>query len=60
MLDREGLSGPAEIALVGDEKTVGAGIARLADAGVTDFLAAEFGADDAERTRTRELLRSLI
>jgi F420-dependent oxidoreductase-like protein len=60
MLDREGLAGPAEIALVGDEKTVGEGIARLADAGVTDFLAAEFGADDTERIRTRELLRTLL
>ena len=60
MLDREGLGGPAELALVGDEKAIGAEIARLADAGVTDFLAAEFGADTAERTRTRELLRSLL
>jgi len=60
MLDREGADGPADVALVGDEKTVAAGIARLADAGVTDFLAAEFGADAAERTRTRELLRTLL
>src|SRR3954454_11525710 len=45
MLDREGADGPADVALVGDEKTVAAGITRLADAGVTDFLAAEFGAD---------------
>lgn len=60
MLDREGAGGPADVALVGDEKTVGAEIERLAETGITDFLAAEFGATDSERTRTRDLLRSLI
>jgi F420-dependent oxidoreductase-like protein len=60
MLDREGLDGPADLALVGDEKTVQSAIERVGGAGVTDFLAAEFGATDTERTRTRELLRSLL
>jgi|SRR5437764_6179199 len=60
MLDREGLDGPADLALVGDEKTVRADIERVAAAGATDFLAAEFGASDAETSRTRELLRSFI
>jgi F420-dependent oxidoreductase-like protein len=60
MLDREGAAGPADVALVGDETVVGDGIKRVMDTGVTDFLAAEFGATDEERTRTRELLRSLI
>ena len=60
MLDREGLAGPADLALVGDEKTVQIAIEEIADAGATDFLAAEFGATDAERTRTRDLLRSLL
>ena len=60
MLDREGLDGPADLALVGDEKTVGAAIERVGAAGVTDFLAAEFGASDAEKSRTRELLRSFL
>lgn len=40
MLDREGVEGPAELALVGDEATLRADIARLRDAGVTDFNAA--------------------
>jgi alkanesulfonate monooxygenase SsuD/methylene tetrahydromethanopterin reductase-like flavin-dependent oxidoreductase (luciferase family) len=40
MLDREGAAGPEDIALVGDEATVRAGIARLRDIGVTDFNAA--------------------
>jgi F420-dependent oxidoreductase-like protein len=60
MLDREGAAGPADVAIVGDEREVAAGIARLADAGVTDFAAVEFGAGDDERRRTRELLRSLL
>lgn len=40
MLDREGVEGPAELALVGDEATLRAEIARLREAGVTDFNAA--------------------
>jgi len=60
MLDREGLAGPADIAMVGDEKTVQSAIEHVAESGATDFLAAEFGATDAEISRTRELLRSLL
>ena len=60
MLDREGLAGPADIALVGDENAVRSAIDHIADAGATDFLAAEFGVTDSERSRTRELLRSLL
>ena len=40
MLDREGAAGPEDVALVGDETTVRAGIARLRDLGGTDFNAA--------------------
>lgn len=60
MLDREGAAGPADIAIVGDEAAVAKGIQRLADAGATDFAAVEFGASHDERTRTREVLRSLL
>jgi 5,10-methylenetetrahydromethanopterin reductase len=60
MLDREGAAGPADVAIVGTEPEVAAGIGRLADAGVTDFAAVEFGGDADERRRTRELLRSLL
>lgn len=55
MLEREGASRPSEIALVGDEKGVRRHLGRLADAGVTDFVAAAVG-DDAERRRTLALL----
>ncbi len=50
MLDREGVEGPAELAMVGDEATLRADIARLRDAGVTDFNAAviPFGGDGSD------------
>lgn len=37
MLDREGVEGPTDLPLVGDEKALTASIGRLAEAGVTDF-----------------------
>ncbi|MEH6580761.1 MAG: TIGR03564 family F420-dependent LLM class oxidoreductase [Halioglobus sp.] len=46
MLDREGAAGPEDVALIGDEATVRAGIARLRDLGVTDFNAAITPTDD--------------
>lgn len=59
MLDREGAAGPADVALIGDEDTVGSQITALAEAGVTDFVAGEFArGEDAKRTRA--LLKSLI
>jgi F420-dependent oxidoreductase-like protein len=59
MLDREGAAGPADVSIVGDEDTVSAQILALAEAGVTDFAAAEFSAG-ADRERTRNLLKALI
>ena len=59
MLDREGASGPADVAIVGDEATVGKAIQQLADCGVTDFAAANFG-DRAAQARTRAFLQTLL
>jgi F420-dependent oxidoreductase-like protein len=59
MLDREGARGPADVAIVGDEATVTAAVNRLADIGVTDLAAVEYGSRDT-RPRTRELMRSLL
>jgi 5,10-methylenetetrahydromethanopterin reductase len=62
MLELEGASGPADIALVGDEATLEAGIRRFADAGATDFQAATFphGSDPrASVQRTRAFLAEL-
>jgi 5,10-methylenetetrahydromethanopterin reductase len=59
MLDREGADGPADVALVGTAREVEAGIGAMRDAGVTDFVAAEFHADGPVAVATRDLLRSL-
>lgn len=58
MLDLEGAAGPADIAIVGDEEEVAAGVGRLADAGATDFLASLVGTAE-ERGRTAALVTSL-
>jgi len=59
MLDREGATGPADVAIVGDEDQVAGQIAALADYGVTDFVAGEFS-HGAEAERTRAVLKRLI
>lgn len=59
MLDREGAAGPADVAIVGNEDTVADQITALADCGVTDFVAGEFGSRE-EHQRTRDLLKRLI
>jgi hypothetical protein len=59
MLDREGAGGPADVAIVGDTSAVEKQVHALANAGVTEFVASIFGTRD-ERTRTRELLQSLL
>ncbi len=60
MLDKEGAAGPADVAIVGDEDAVAAQIAEVAAAGATDFVAAEFARDEADRKRTRSLLKKII
>ena len=60
MLDKEGLSGPADLALLGDEAALDRELARLREAGVTDFDAAIATVDaDAER-RTLDYLQSRL
>jgi 5,10-methylenetetrahydromethanopterin reductase len=62
MLDREGAEGPADVAIVGDEASVGEQIERLSSIGVTDFLAAPFPVGDDKTSsieRTRALLMKL-
>lgn len=58
VIARERVSHPAEIAIVGDEATVRAGIERFRDAGVDEFAAAPFG-PMADKTRTCEFLGAL-
>jgi 5,10-methylenetetrahydromethanopterin reductase len=58
MLDREGAAGPGDVTIAGDEQAVTAGIAAIADAGATDFVAVDISRG-ADQERTRALLRSL-
>lgn len=58
MLEREGLSSPAELAIVGDEAALRAGLARARDAGATDFNAAIAEVDGGAFERTFEFLAS--
>jgi F420-dependent oxidoreductase-like protein len=60
MFEREGVDGPADLLIAGDESAVGKRITQLAEAGVTDFAASEFTRTEDESRRTRELLRSLL
>ena len=55
ILDREGKATVADVALIGNEELVGEQLAELAEAGVTDFAAAVYGAPE-ERDRTISLL----
>jgi F420-dependent oxidoreductase-like protein len=58
MLDREGVDGPADLAVVGDEETVAKAVREFAEAGVTDLNAVVFGHGE-DRERTFQVLASL-
>jgi F420-dependent oxidoreductase-like protein len=60
MLDREGVEGPADVALIGSEAEVVAGVERMRDAGVTDFVAVPFNVGNDEAAATREVLKGLV
>ncbi len=60
MLDKEGAEGPADIALVGDESALDAGLDRLSKAGVTDLDAAILPVDPEADARTLEFLQSRL
>ncbi|WP_306829017.1 TIGR03564 family F420-dependent LLM class oxidoreductase [Catenuloplanes nepalensis] len=58
VFDREGVAGPRDVALIGDEETVARGVARIAAAGVTEFVGSPFG-DSGEQSRALSLLGDL-
>ena len=60
MLDREGVAGPADIAIIGSTDEVRNRVGALADIGVTDFAAVEFGATPEEIAETRDALKGLL
>ncbi len=59
MLDKEGAE-PADLALVGDEKALDAGLARLRDVGVSDFEAVIVPVEDGADERTLQYLESRL
>jgi 5,10-methylenetetrahydromethanopterin reductase len=59
MLDREGVAGPADIAIAGDENALRGEIKRLEDMGVTDFNAAIMPVEEGAFERTLEFLTSM-
>lgn len=60
MLDREGAAGPQDVALIGSAADVRAGIERMRDAGVTDFVAVEFLPPGPDAAATRDVLREFL
>jgi F420-dependent oxidoreductase-like protein len=60
MLDREGVASAADIAIAGSEDEVNEQVQALADMGVTDLAAVEFGGPAEERERTRYVLKELV
>jgi hypothetical protein len=59
MLDKEGAAQAGDIGFFGDEESVAASVARLADAGATDFIAGLVG-DAAEVDRGLKLMSELV
>jgi F420-dependent oxidoreductase-like protein len=60
MFDREGVDGPADIALVGDERQLDAELDRLESIGVTDLAANLTLADSESSARTFDYLASRV
>jgi alkanesulfonate monooxygenase SsuD/methylene tetrahydromethanopterin reductase-like flavin-dependent oxidoreductase (luciferase family) len=60
MLDREGIKGPADIAIIGDEETVGQQFDALRASGIDELSAFVLQRNDEERVRTHALLRRYL
>ncbi len=59
MLDREGVAGPGDAMVCGNEDSVREQLANISAAGATEFSAAEIGANSDDYARTRALLVSI-
>jgi F420-dependent oxidoreductase-like protein len=59
VLDREGVDGPGDVSIVGDEASVAAQLGRLSDIGATDFVAIPSGTE-GDRRRTLDHLATLV
>jgi F420-dependent oxidoreductase-like protein len=52
MLDNEGLAGPADLAIVGDEAALRAGVEAMREAGCHDFACSPFGSPEEQAATT--------
>ena len=59
VLDLEGAAGPADVSVVGDERSVTTQLQRLAGIGATDFVAIPAGSE-TDRRRTLDHLVTLV
>ena len=59
MFEREGVDGPADLAIAGSVGEVEDGLQRLRDAGVTDFAASIYATNSEEGAATREILQKI-
>ena len=59
MLDREGVEGPADLALVGGENAITEQVEKVREAGTTDLIAALIETGDGSATRTLDFLTEL-
>jgi alkanesulfonate monooxygenase SsuD/methylene tetrahydromethanopterin reductase-like flavin-dependent oxidoreductase (luciferase family) len=60
MMEKEGVAGPSDLAVVGTEAEVVDQLREFGAIGVTDLNAAVFPGDPEEAARTRAALRSLL
>ena len=60
MFDREGVEGPADVAIVGSRAQVEDRIGAMQAAGVTEFAPTEFVTNPDEAASTRDLLKQLL
>ena len=60
MLDREGVAGPGDIAVVGDERALDAALDRIRDTGVTDFDATIVPLDEDTEAHTLDYLQTRL
>jgi len=60
MFEREGVSSPSGVAVLGSKNEVVDHIGRIAEAGATDFAPTLFGLSATERAESRQLLQELI
>jgi F420-dependent oxidoreductase-like protein len=60
MLDAEGVAGPEDLLIAGDEDTVTEGLLAYAQAGTTDVRVSVVAGSDTDAARTHALLRTLV